>query len=255
MLHVFNKTIAALLFAALPFFAAAQATEGKIIFDETIKLEIQLPDDAPEEMKKMLPSEQKHQQILLFNGNTTLYRELDENDSKDLNIKHEDPDGGEFRINMMRPKNELYRDLQNDRAVESREFMGRTFLVKDEPKARKWKLTGEKKAILGHNCQKAQLVDSTKQIVAWFTTDIPVSAGPETFHGLPGMILEVDTDNGKRTYVASKIELSAPEKDDLKAPTKGKECTRAEYEKIMADKLKEMGIDGGPGGAKIMIRH
>jgi GLPGLI family protein len=250
-----NKFMLAILAFLLPILASAQATEGKIIFTQTIKLDIQLPDDAPEEMKKMLPSEQKSQQVLLFNENAALYRDLNDED-KGIDLKHDDGEGGEIQIKMMRPQSVLYRDIPNDKVVESREFMGRNFLVKDAPQTYKWKMLGEKKTILGHNCQKAELVDTSKQVIAWFTTDIPVSVGPETYYGLPGCILEMDIDKGKRTYTANKIELAPLAKDAIKEPTKGKECTRAEYDKTVEEKMKEMGMDnGGKPGAKFMIRH
>lgn len=240
----------------LPLASFAQKTEGQILFNETVKIEIELPDDAPEDMKKMLPPEQTNQQVLFFNEHATLYRDLSEKDQKGLDIEHNDGEGGQVRIKMMRPQNVLYRDLDNDKVVESREFMGRNFLIKDDVKSQKWKLTGEKKKILDYNCQKAILVDSTKNVVAWFTTDIPVPAGPETYNGLPGMILELDMDKGKRTYVATKAEFKSPEKDAIKAPAKGKECTRAEYDAIVAEKMKEMNAEnGGGGGMKIIIKE
>ena len=36
-------------------------------------------------------------------------------------------------------------------------------------------------------------IDDTSIIVAWFTTDIPVSAGPEVQGQLPGLILGLET--------------------------------------------------------------
>jgi GLPGLI family protein len=238
----------------LPLATFAQKEEGRILFKETVKLNIELPDDAPEEIKKMLPPEQTNQQVLLFNLRATLYRDLNEKDQKDLEVSHDDGEGGQVQIKMMRPQNVLYRDLDEDKVIESREFMGRTFLIKDEVNTQKWKLTGEKKTILHFDCQKAVLVDSTKNVVAWFSTDIPVSSGPEAYNGLPGMILELDIDQGKRTYVATKAEIAPLEKDAIKAPTKGKECTRADYEKIVAEKMKEMNAENGGGGMKIIIK-
>jgi len=56
--------------------------------------------------------------------------------------------------------------------------------------------------------------DSTKgeKIVAWFTAAIPVSDGPEGYYGLPGMILELEINNGTATISTSKITLSLEEK-------------------------------------------
>jgi GLPGLI family protein len=247
------KQVIYLLFVMLPIIVAAQNKEGQVLYTATAQLKINLPDDAPEEMKKMVPPTQISQQIMLFNEQETLYRDLND-DEKDIDVKHDDGDGGVLQIKMVRPKNILYRNLETDKVIESREFMGRTFLVKDDVKALKWKLTPDKKTILNYKCQKATLVDSTKTVVAWFTSEIPLAAGPETFNGLPGLILELDMDNGARTYLADKVEFKTLEKNAIKAPTKGKDCTRAEFDKIVADKMKEMGAENGGGGMRVIIQ-
>jgi len=70
---------------------------------------------------------------------------------------------------------------------------------------------------------------------------------------LPGLVLEVNINNGDQVITATSINketnLSA-----IKKPSEGKKVTEAEYNKIVADKLKEMGIDNPHGGATIMIR-
>lgn len=240
----------------LPALLFAQNKEGQVIYKETIKINIELPDDAPEEMKKMVPPSQEHLQTLLFNEREILYRDVNEDEQSGLDINHDDGEGSQIQIKMVRPQNRLYRDLENDKVIESRDFMGRSFLIKDEPQSFKWKLTGEKKKILDYECQKAILQDTVKKVFVWFTPQIPVSAGPATYSDLPGMILELDMDNGTRTYVATKVELKSLEKGVIEQPTKGKTCTRAEYDKIVAEKMKEMGAEnGGGGGMKVIIRN
>ena len=250
------KILALLLLPAIVF---AQNKEGQVVYTETIKMNIQLPDDAPEEMKKMVPPSQSHQQILFFNDKACLYRDAKEGEEDDLELNHDDGEGAHIQIKMMRPQNRLYRDLENDKVVESREFMGRNFLIKDDVENFKWKLTGEQKKILTYNCQKAVLQDTTRKVFAWFTSEIPVQAGPVSYGNLPGLILELDIDNGTRTYVAGKVEYKTLEKNAIEVPDKGKTCTRAEYQKIVDEKMKEMResgmMQGGPGGRQIIIRN
>ncbi len=244
--------IFALLF--LPFLAFGQNNEGQVIYNETVKMNIQLPDDTPEEMKKMIPPSQTHAQILLFNAAECLYRDVTEGEEDDINLHNDDGNGGQIQIKMIRPQSNLYRDLKNDKVVESREFMGRDFLIKDDVENFKWKLAGEQKKILQYNCQKAILQDTTRKVFAWFTAEIPVDAGPAAFSNLPGLILELDIDNGARIYLASKVELPPPGKKSIEIPNKGKACTRAEYKKTVDEKMKEMNAEGGPGGMKVIIR-
>ncbi|MFD2551981.1 GLPGLI family protein [Bizionia sediminis] len=87
-------------------------------------------------------------------------------------------------------------------------------------------------------------------VTAWYTPQIPVNNGPAEYWGLPGLILEVSAD--RTTILCSKIVLNPAEKEAIKKPSKGKEVTRQEYNKIMKDKIEEMremyGGRGGRGG-------
>ena len=67
---------------------------------------------------------------------------------------------------------------------------------------------------------------------------IPVSQGPGEYTGLPGLILEVNAD--KTTVLCTKIVLNPTEKKEIKAPSKGKEVTRKEYNDIVKKKMEEM---------------
>ncbi|MGK4566045.1 GLPGLI family protein [Flavobacterium sp. 3HN19-14] len=75
-------------------------------------------------------------------------------------------------------------------------------------------------------------------VTAWYTPDIPVNQRPETYWGLPGLILEVN--DGKTTILCSKIVLNSKEKAEIKAPKNGQVVSQKEYEKIVADKTAEL---------------
>ncbi|MES2486645.1 MAG: GLPGLI family protein [Bacteroidota bacterium] len=85
-------------------------------------------------------------------------------------------------------------------------------------------------------------------ITAWYTPEIPINQGPENYWGLPGLILEVS--DGRTTILCSKVVLNAKEKVDIKAPTKGKKVTQAEFDDIVTKKMAEMREMGGPGGGR-----
>lgn len=89
-------------------------------------------------------------------------------------------------------------------------------------------------------------------ITAWYTPEIPVNQGPENYWGLPGLILEVS--DGKTTVLCSKVVLNPKEKAEIKAPTKGKKVTQAEYDDIVVKKMKEMQEMYQQGGARPQIR-
>lgn len=84
-------------------------------------------------------------------------------------------------------------------------------------------------------------------VTAWYTPQIPVSTGPGEYHGLPGLILEVQAD--KTVMLCTKIVMNPQEKEDINKPDKGDIVTRQEYNTIMKDKMEEMRqMYGGRGG-------
>lgn len=245
----------------LPWLGQSQNTEGVVTYTETIKMKIEVPEGMDEaEFRKMVPSEQKALKNLTFNASECIYNDAPEQapGGTDVNMESSDDDGGKVKMDfkIQRPENHQYRDIANGKRIESTEFFGRFFLIQDEPKKMKWKLSADQKKVAGYLCQKAVLQDTTRQVEAWFTPQIPVSVGPGEYAGLPGLILELSMANGDRTVVAEKVELKSLEKNAIQKPTKGKSVTREEFNKIRDDKMKEMGAEPGGGGTmKVIIRN
>ena len=152
----------------------------------------------------------------------------------------------------------LYKNISENRMAHKTELMGKVFLIKDNLVAYDWELTGETKNIGIYTCYKAvyereeesieiNMIDGevkeekvTKKttLVAWYTTDVPVSNGPNNYGGLPGLILEVN--DGDLTIVCSEIILNPKEIKEINEPTKGKIVTREKFGKISLEKTKEM---------------
>ena len=94
-------------------------------------------------------------------------------------------------------------------------------------------------------------IDDTSTVIAWFATDIPVSAGPAEYQGqLPGLILELDVNNGRQTYKA--IEIS-PKTDvaSIKEPAGKKRYTPEEFRKER-DKMMEEMQRNNQGGRQVI---
>jgi GLPGLI family protein len=91
--------------------------------------------------------------------------------------------------------------------------------------------------------------DSTK-INAWFAPTLPISGGPANYSGLPGLILEVSTNNGKRVITAASVTPGDVTHFIIK-PKQGKKVTREEFRKIVEEKT---GPNKGESGGTIMIR-
>ena len=83
---------------------------------------------------------------------------------------------------------------------------------------------------------KAETTEPIKgqTIHAWFTDGITFQGGPEGYGGLPGVILEIDVNNGDAITRATKIDLETPvEKLPIPKKMKGKQISEEELnEKI-----------------------
>jgi len=135
---------------------------------------------------------------------------------------------------------EAYVQYDEGTIVESREFLGRTFLIEDERPAYQWRLSGEQAEFLGYLVQKATAQQGSSAIEAWFTPQIPIPGGPASYGGLPGMILAVSVDQGQEQYTATAVALTGVAEGVIVKPTEGERVTRERYEQIVAEKLEEL---------------
>lgn len=237
-----------LLLAFLPLLATVQAqNEGEVLYNEIIKMNIELPEEH-EHLRAMLPKSQTLTKQLLFTADKLMYKDVEQKEDDDDMMAEQ----GNVQVKMMvlGSENQLFKDLKTGTVVERRDFMGKRFLIKDaEQNSLDWKLTGEQREILGYPCQKAVFADSTDRIEAWFTTAIPLAIGPDKFGKLPGLILEINKNDGQRTIRATKVELKDIDDTQIKAPKKGKVVTSEEFIKIIEEKSQET-----PGTRVMTIR-
>ena len=158
-----------------------------------------------------------------------------------------------------------YKNVKQDVLLQEQEFYGKKFLVRDKLLKFNWQMSDETKKIGDYQCIKAvALIPSDSltwydfswgklrnnesnetnsdvemtQVIAWYTPQIPVSHGPSDYWGLPGLILEVSA--GNTTMLCSKIILNPENKTKIKAPEKGNEVTKKEYQDIIMTKMSEM---------------
>ena len=128
----------------------------------------------------------------------------------------------------------------------------RNFRLKDEKKETEKKddskKSEEKKEDKGTSTNFLDGIELPKEITitAWYTPEIPVNQGPETYWGLPGLILEVN--DGKTVILCSKVVLNSKDKVEIKAPKNGKIISQKEYDETVTKKMKEMSEMGGGRG-------
>ena len=246
-----KKIILTSLALGLGLFVLAQQPlkSGEVTYQETMKLNFNR-ERIPAEMRDRIPTERKTKKILYFNEEASSYQASKER--ADANI----PGAGRgmrMRFMMSSPDDQVYLNFNDNIKIEQKEFMTRIFLIEGEPTKDKWKLTGKQKMILDYPCMQASQITEKDTIIAWFTPRIPVSAGPANYVNLPGLVLEVDINNGKRVISAQIIDLKPIDDELISKPKKGKKVSREKFRKIVEEKAKEM--DGEThGGRMFMMR-
>jgi len=250
------KNLLLLIITMSPAFIFSQNNEGKILYTEEVKFQIDLPEEMAH-MRDKIPSSQKSEKELLFNESTSLWKNAENAVDEHAATFEDTNEQGSIRFKMIttRSESELFKDLDKSQKTEKTDFMGKVFLINGDLKDFPWKLSGESKTIAGYECQHAIFQDSTQKVEAWFTPKIPISTGPADFGALPGMILELSIDDGQTTIRATKIEFVKLEKEKIQAPKKGKKVSQEEFDAIVQAKTKEMQEEMGGNTMQIRIRQ
>lgn len=237
-----GKLCAFLLVLLIP--TAALAQEGTVRYEQTVRIEIDLPPEMAH-MRDQIPDSRTDAKLLVFNASASLMKDAPQEES-DV-----DAASGSMRFRMMgrRADDATYTDFDAGSVIEKRDFMDRTFLITDEATALPWRLTGEQSEFLGYLCQKATTMRDSVAVEAWFTPQIPVPAGPASYNGLPGLILVLTEDDGRRSFVAKEVTLEPLAADALVTPTEGRKVSRDEFDAVVEEKMKEMNAQRrGSGG-------
>lgn len=197
-------------------------------------------DESPwiVEMKKTFPKTVSETYVMDFNEEKTVYKML-----------KEDPVGKYVWGRKPSETDVIVKDVKNGKISLQRDIFERTYLIQDSIRNYKWRMTNETRTIAGFECRKAvTIISDSVYVVAFYTDEITVNSGPESFGGLPGMILGLAVPRLQMTWFATKVELKEPTATALTPKQKGKTATWTTYEK---DLNKTMG-DWGKYGAKVL---
>jgi GLPGLI family protein len=254
----------------------AQVKEGKLIFERKVNMHKMITDP---EMRARIPEFRTDKFELLFNEQASMFKSIIEEEAPDP-FANSGGGGGGMRFNFRMPETATFTDIPNQMQYESRSLFEKEFLIIDSLKPNKWKLSEETKTIAKFVCKKATTMiipqqmsmrfgggrnrnntDTTApvkpkeiELVVWYTESIPVSVGPDAYAGLPGAILEVDSDNGGNVITATEFTAKYAAKE-LKQPTKGDKMNRAQFAESMKKIMEDMQRGGGMGGMRIRINQ
>lgn len=257
--------------------AFAQVKEGKLIFERKVNMHKMITDP---EMRARIPEFRTDKFELLFNEQASMFKTIVEEEAPDPFANSGGGGGGGMRFAFRMPETATFTDIPNQMQYESRSLFEKEFLIVDSLKPNKWKLSDETKTIAKFVCKKATTMivpqqmnmrfgggrnrnkqDTTApvkpkeiELVVWYTESIPVSVGPDAYAGLPGAILEVDSDNGGNIITATEFTAKYAAKE-LKQPTKGDKMNRAQFAESMKKIMEDMQRGGGMGGMRIRINQ
>lgn len=243
-----------------------QEFQGQAIYETKSRLELgnfgaTMTDGQKKQIEERLKNRLQKTYILNFNKETSVCKE---EEKLDAISGATDSWGKNFS------PGEQFKNIKEKTVVQSQEFYGKKFLVKDNLPAFNWVMGTETKQVGSYMCFKATAMIAKSELAwydfswsdlrntdnvetsndnasteepmieveAWYTPQIPVSHGPGEFWGLPGLILEVST--GNTTMLCSKIILNPQTKLTIVAPDKGKEISKADYRATIQTKMVEM---------------
>jgi GLPGLI family protein len=200
---------------------------------------------------------QKSKKELLFSTEACLFQDYEATGDEEVNVE-----SGNVRMQMVMAKQEqkVFRNLKTKQMIDQSDFMGKTFLIEDKAESLPWKITNETKEIAGYKCQQAIMINTEEEksdtVIAWFTKQIPVPAGPMIYGQLPGMILGISQQGGNFQLNAISVVMEPIASDKFEMPTKGKKVNREQYEKLVKEKMSEMEeFQGGGQRMEIRIGH
>lgn len=259
-----KNTITLLLAVIFAGSLTAQNFQGKATYKSKRKVDIKLDSSQVntgmhKKMMEMLKKQFEKTFVLTFDKDKSVYKE-DEKLGKPKG-----PSNIEMVMINTGGSDILYKNTKEKRFTNQNDVFGKIFLIKDNLEKLDWKLGIETKKIGEYTCYKATFkrevevfeggisfnedkdLDEKKKtapkmkeitVTAWYAPKIPVNNGPGNYHGLPGLILEVN--DGTETIICSKIVMNLKNSIALKEPSKGKIVTQEKFETIIEKKMKEM---------------
>lgn len=94
-----------------------------------------------------------------------------------------------------------------------------------------WTLSEDTVTVSGYLCQQATATYRGVEWRVWYTEEVPSSAGPWRLHGLPGLIVEAESE--AHTFCLAKLQR---ERGGITAPDQRPDVQRMKYAKLLKHK-------------------
>lgn len=208
ILFLFSYSLTSAQYAYFP-------TEGTITYEKTFHIKnlikrhiAALPDGDFQKtmMSNMVdkaPETAETHQKLYFKGQKYAYEY----------IKEDQPAAVEnlMRFGLFGIEVNSLTDLKESVYQASLDFVGTKVVLEDSLLDVKWKITNEYREIAGYETRRANGITlDSMYVVAFYTDQIPISAGPGAVHGLPGTILGLVVPELHYNIYATKVDMTPP---------------------------------------------
>lgn len=130
--------------------------------------------------------------------------------------------------------NTVFMDLRNNYRLSRKNVLGNQYLLEDSIRKINWKITDEMREIAGYSCRRANaIIQDSIYIVAFYTDEISTMSGPESFSGLPGMILGVALPYEHTSWFATQVILDPKDLKMIVPPKNGTKIKSKELEGLI----------------------
>lgn len=223
--------IAFILFTSQISFAQTKfISKGRIEFERRTNVWAGLKGSFAEQIKKVTPQYQSYFFNYEFDGNKSIYQPGRESDAKPGFFGSPASD------------NQVYSDYSKGTTVTHKNVFEKSFLIEDSLRHATWKITNDFREIAGFNCRRATtIIMDSVFVVAFYTDEIITPGGPESFNGLPGMILGLVINRLHTTWYATKVEVNIVNVKEITPPQKGKVINNAELLETLKKSLSDWG--------------
>ncbi len=245
-MKIMKKKIILIVFMAFSVIGYSQINQAEIIY----KVKIYPKKDSTKKidpkisrmMKLVFQQIKRIESQLIFNGNRSVFKQVDELENEGDRSPHE-----KMASSIIGLTSQYYSDIKNKSIIRVTEFDGITYNISSSF-IDDWKLIDEFKLIDNYKCFKAittkRYIDrhgrlNSVPVTAWYNPQIPIPIGPKNYVGLPGLILELNEGVNRLTYYVTSIKLNPNSKLKIDKLPKGKKMTEEEFSKLTSSLSKK----------------
>lgn len=111
---------------------------------------------------------------------------------------------------------------------------GTNYLLEEEYPLIEWQINDNTQIVGGYEAQQAKGEFGGRVYVVWFATELPLQGGPWKLQGLPGLVLEAESEDGDVKFSFVAIETEVDEVAEIGLPMGVVKTTPQALERLLA---------------------